>query len=159
MDKISWMAFLFQSLPESILLIWAGLALVGVKPKFNLLLLVGFLHTLIVVGVRMLPIKFGMHMPIAIITWVILLCMCMKLKIRVAVVATLLGTVLLYLFEGVCIPLVLNVMDLSMKEVLASTKLRILAALPQEALLALVVFLCRRFKAALVDSAKGMLDN
>jgi len=153
------LAFLLQGWPEAILMIWAGLLLVGVKPKFKYLLIAGLIDSAIVAWIRTFNMPFGMHIPLAILVGTIVVYFLLKIEFKAALAGVLIGFIFLIVFESIFIPIMLKMFNLTFEQVLANTAIRILIGLPQEIMLALIIFLCLRFNFNLIDTTKGILNR
>lgn len=150
MDKMPWQVILFQGIPEGIVTLYLGLVLVGVRPAVKKICLVGGATGLGVAVVRMFPIFFGFHTLCAFFIAFLLILFVFKVNWRTAFLAVLLGLLALAVVEVVFIPLVCEVMDISISEIMFDPWRRILVPLPHLFLLGVLAFFLARYDLCLI---------
>ena len=160
MEKIPLLALLFHSFPEAVLLGMAGLVLVGVKPKLDKAIYYGILQTIATFFIRQLDLPLGAHTLLLIPCSTIILFKLYDVRIRKALVATLLGLILVIIAESFFVSLILANTSLTLETIMApgNALLRILVATPQMLFLSLAGFIgyrVRRFHLIEYRIARG----
>lgn len=148
MEKIPPLVLLFHSFPEAVLLGLAGLVLVGVKPKFEKAIYYGILQTVVAYFIRQLNVPLGTHTLLLIPCVTFFLSRLNEIRIKKALVAALLGLILVTFAEGFFVSLVLNHTTLTLESIMApeNALLRVLVATPQMLFLGMVAFASYRLR-------------
>ncbi|SHE59825.1 hypothetical protein SAMN02745218_00563 [Desulfofundulus australicus DSM 11792] len=146
MDKMPLIALIFQSIPESILILTLGLTLMGVEIKWQRIIPAAVISSLCSYFVRELPIPYGVHTLIGIIAIAVLVHIFFKTSIPIAICVAMIGIVILATVEMLLCPLLLFLMGKTITEIWESKTLRILLAIPELIVLALITFWCIRKK-------------
>ena len=138
MDTISWKVVILGAMPEAMLILWAGLRLLGIRPNMRRLLLVGILQGISSYYVRKYT-GFGPHTVILFVTMVLYACLIMRVTLPVAMVAVAMAFSVVILVEGIA---VIYVKD-DMRYILSNDWMRILLFLPQEMVLVIIALYCK----------------
>lgn len=155
MDFMPWQAVIFQSIPESIILISLGLGLLGLYPPFKKVALVGVVYSLSSVVIRALPLPFGAHTLILLPWLMILLKFFFKTEWWKAFTAVLLGTIILGLVESISTPFMLALTGYDLKTVMCDPWLRVLFPLPDEILLGILAWIVWKKRLFLFRSGRS----
>jgi len=145
-----WTALIFQSIPEEIILVTLGLALVGEYPRMSLVSVTGTLIAVFSFFFRRLPLDFGVHTLVQIIVFIILLRIITRANFFKGTLAAILGTLALGVIEGISIPIILYITGISFETALHDPWLRVLFPLPDEIILGLVAYFCRKRNFSLI---------
>lgn len=145
MDKMPWQAVLFQSFPESVAIIYLGLVLVGLKPRWYRVVLASMIFTVASYVIRGLPIPFGIHTLLMLPVLVVVIAMVTGVGWKGGAMAAIVGLFGLLVLESFMTPLLLSLVGVSLPEALRSPWLRVLIPAPQTAVLAVIAYLCYRF--------------
>ncbi|MBE3585590.1 MAG: hypothetical protein IMW94_05440 [Thermoanaerobacter sp.] len=146
MDKMPLLALIFQSIPESILILALGLTLMGVEIKWQRIIPAAVISSLCSYFVRELPIPYGVHTLIGIIIISFLVIMFFKTPVPVAISVAMIGIVILITMEILIWPVIILLTGKTVPQIWQSQTLRILLAIPELILLALITFWCIRKK-------------
>ncbi|SHI42564.1 hypothetical protein SAMN02745219_00274 [Desulfofundulus thermosubterraneus DSM 16057] len=149
MDKMPLLALIFQSVPESILILTLGLTLMGVELKWQRIVPAAVLSSLASYFIRELPIPYGVHTLIGIVIITLLVSIFFKTSIPVSISVAMIGIAILATVEMLILPIVIFLMGKTINEIWSSLTLRILLAIPELIVLALIAFLCIRKKVTL----------
>ncbi len=149
MDQMPLLALIFQSIPESIIILTLGLTLMGIELKWQRIIPAAVLSSLCAYYVRELPIPYGVHTLIGIIAVAVLVLIFFKTSIPVAICVAMIGIVIVATVEMLLCPLLLFFTGKTITEIWESKTLRILLAIPELIVLALMTFWCIRKKFSL----------
>jgi len=138
-----YMVFL-QSFPETLILIYIGLALTGAKLPNRNIILIAFFGAFLSYFVRDLSIPPGSNVFIQLPVIVILLFIICKLPLWLSLVSIVLGFLCVSFAEILFIPLVSDITGISIQQALATPLWRILFPLPEFAFLTLVIVYLKR---------------
>lgn len=155
MDKMSLMILIFQSIPESIIIIYLGLASIGVKPGFLMVLPAAALSSLISWLVRALPLPFGLHSIIGLITITFLFLTFFKIKFVKAIIAAMFAFSILLATEAILLPIMLEITDIKGYQTAWGHVYRIFLSLPEQIFLGGIAFLLHKFKISFESLAHG----
>lgn len=151
MDILDINTIIFVSIPEAMMMSVLGLFLIGKKIKFNILFLAGLGQALSSFLVRLLPISFGFHVFIQLITHSLILKIVTGLKYRFTVVAFLFGTIIYLVVESTNLLLISSLTSISVEQIIELPHLRIIAFIPQFTAMLLIYLFCRRFNCKIFD--------
>ncbi|MDQ0286681.1 hypothetical protein J2Z49_001795 [Desulfofundulus luciae] len=149
MDKMPLLALIFQSIPESVIILALGLTLMGIELKWQRIIPAAVLSSLCSYFVRELPIPYGVHTLIGIVVIAVLVIMFFKTPVPVAISVAMIGIVTLITVEILIWPVIILLTGKTMPQIWHSQTLRILLAIPELILLALITFWCIRKKVTL----------
>ncbi|CEP69447.1 Uncharacterized [Moorella glycerini] len=144
MDIMPWTALVFQSIPEEIILVTLGLALVGEYPRMKGIVVVGIIGAVFSFYFRRLSLDFGVHTLALIIALALAIRLILRLNFFKGLIASSLGILALGIVESISIPIVSNLTGISVATALHDPWLRVLFPLPDEIVLGLVAYFCRR---------------
>lgn len=144
MDFMLPIPFLGVSVPESIVLYYMALTLIGLRESPLFLIALSVPTSLFSYAVRSLPLPFGIHTFLQVILMVIFLNLFLRLPWLVAVIVMLLASVILGLTEGISVPLLARLFTLNLEQIISDPLLRIVFTLPHLALLAGLTFISDR---------------
>ncbi|MGM0472457.1 MAG: hypothetical protein ACQEQI_09305, partial [Bacillota bacterium] len=109
---------LFASLPESLLLVYVGLGLWKIETTVQNYILIAVLHTIILVVFRNFFSLYGYHSLILSITLSLLIKFTIQIDWQWALVASLSGFLCLVIGDSLVLPLVVNLLDISVTEII-----------------------------------------
>ena len=155
MDHMPLPALFLQSIPEGVVLISLGLVLVGVRPRPVPVAVVAAAESVALYFIRILPLPFGVHTVVAVALIAVGLRAVAGLAWWRALAASVAGTSLLVVTEGLCLPVVTQLFGVRAETVLATLWLRVVFPLPYEAVLALVGWWCWRRRWSLFPREEG----
>jgi two-component system sensor histidine kinase AgrC len=138
-----YMVFL-QSFPETLILIYIGLALTGAKVSDRKIILIALIGAILSYFVRILPIPPGSNVFIQLPVIVILLFLACKIPLWLSLVSIILGFLCVSFAEILFLPLVSDISGISIQEALATPLWRILFPLPEFSFLTLLIIYLRR---------------
>ncbi len=130
MDKIPFLPFLLQSLPESFTIVTFGLIIIDVKPSLKRVFIAVTLATFFSYEIRSLPIVFGIHSVLQVAFLMMMIILLLKHSLFQAATAVLLGSLALGFLESIMIPLILSLAGITFQDFLASAWLRVVVPLP-----------------------------
>lgn len=139
------------SFPEAILVTALGFMLVGIRPLWRDLLLIGVLQAAVAYIVRGLPVPFGIHSILQIIFFTLNILLITRLPYRIVLLASLLGLIFNCSVETLFLPFMLRITGYSMSDVLAYTSIRISFFLPQALVMLIFIGACKVLKIYLID--------
>ncbi|MFM1651872.1 ATP-binding protein [Brevibacillus sp. B_LB10_24] len=146
MDFMPLIPFLGVSVPESIVLYYLALTLVGKKGSPLFILALSLLTSLFSYFIRSVSMVFGIHSFLQVIGMVMLLNLFFQLSWFTAATVMILASVVLGLAEGVFVPLLAWLFSVNLEEIISNPVLRILFSLPHLLFLLFVTFLVRKQK-------------
>lgn len=146
MDKMPLSAILFQSIPESLILLYLGLASIGIRPVFPKVLLAAVLSSLLSWLVRWLPLPYGIHTVIGIVVITLLILMFFRVELIKAVVGTIFAVTIFVSTEALVLPIMTIIIGVTnYQEIWGRPVLRLVLAVPELLLLgALAYFLVKK---------------
>jgi hypothetical protein len=144
MDILPVKVLLLGAIPEAILIIWAGLSLLGIRPSWRKLVFAGILQGLTAYFIRRYT-DFGVHTVIQFVTIVTYMCILIRVNLPTALIATLASYSVVIITEG-CAYIFF---DVNIAHVLSDEWLRILLFIPHNVILALIGYICTKKKISL----------
>ncbi|HBQ25844.1 MAG TPA: hypothetical protein DD791_05575 [Syntrophomonas sp.] len=151
MYSIPWYIAIFESIPETFLIIFLGTAL------FNIFILrIKIFHASVLSAgasffIRLLPLPFGIHTFIGLIVISCLVWLFGELSWWVAFICTLAGMVCLLVLQSLMIPVMLPVLGLEYSELAKQPWLNVFLFIPQGLLMAVAVLFVKSKKVYLYD--------
>ncbi|KXG75667.1 hypothetical protein [Thermotalea metallivorans] len=139
MDILPINVVILGAIPEAILILWAGLSLLGVRPSWKKLIMVGILQGISAYFIRRYTV-FGWHTVVQLITLVIYTCIFVKVNIPTAAIAALLSFAVITIIEG-CVYIFFPV---DIAQILADEWLRLLFFVPHDLVLGWIGYICRK---------------
>lgn len=141
MDVMPWQVVVFISIPEAFFLNLMGMALVGIRPDLRKLGIVAVVQACASFLIRALPIIYGVHMILQIITTVVLIKLILRYRWIEVIPGVLLGfAIFAGILDQMYIPFILKIIPLEV--ILSNTWMRVLVSLPQQAAMLVIVLLC-----------------
>lgn len=153
MDKMPLLVVLLVSIPEAFLVSWLTLSLWGQKTKFEKLLILAIVQGLIAYFVRKMPIPFGLHLPIMLLAYTLLLMTVYPFFGR-CLLGIFIGVVIAGIVDSLSVPFVLAMFHISLKQYLAFWGFRVIGFLPEAVIFLLLILLVSRTKFNLQNITK-----
>lgn len=150
MDFMPWTALVFQSIPESIVLVVLGLGLLGEYPGIPSIVVIGVIGSVTSYFIRRLPLEFGVHTFLSIIVLAVLMRFILKIAVSKGILAAFLGILAVGIIESVSIPAVSYLTGISFETALHDPWLRVVFPLPDEIILGVAAYFCRRRRFSLI---------
>jgi len=144
MDFMPLIPFLGVSIPESIVIYYMALTLLGLRESPLFLVVLSVPTSLFSYAVLSLPLPFGIHTFLQVILMVILLNLFFSLPWLVAVIIMVFASFILGLTEGISVPLLARLFTINLDQIISDPLLRIVFTLPHLALLAGLTFVAAR---------------
>lgn len=129
--KIPLIQWLLQGIPENLALACLILALAGRKLKLKNVLIIGLLQAVVLYVVRSLPITFGVHTIVAIISLALFLNLTVKEKFSKGLLFSLISYVVLGIFETSFLGISFKLLGLNTGQMPENVLLVSLLGLPQ----------------------------
>lgn len=120
MLRLTGFEFLFRTIPESFVLMFAIFTLSNTKFNLKKYIISSLLLGLCEYGIRMLPINYGVPTILDIFVMIIIMCGINKSDVVLSIKASLMTTIGLFIFEGVNM-LLLNAIFKDKLEIIIST--------------------------------------
>ncbi|QZY54270.1 hypothetical protein [Crassaminicella profunda] len=136
MDIMPIKVMILGSIPEAVLMSWAGLILMGNKPSFRKVVIVGILQGVSVYFIRKY-MGFGVHTFTIILTFTIYTYFFMRVKWGVAIFSVIIPFIIVMMVEGS----LLIFTDMNLVYLWCSDWLRLLYLLPHEIILGFIVYI------------------
>lgn len=118
--NISIVQLIFAVFPESLLLSYVGLGLIGIRKKFETYLKLGAIYTSAFAVVRLVLNYHRLHSLILCLALIIIFKMCLDLEYSLAIIAALLGMIILILGDVVVGVILVNYFNLNLTEYINS---------------------------------------
>lgn len=130
MLRLTTFEFVVRTIPESFVLMLAMYALSNIKFEIKKYIISSLLLATYVYCGRMLPINYGVHTILDIFVMIILICSINKADIILAIKASLITTMVLYIFEGVDVLLFSLIFKDKLEEIMLNSTLKTICGLP-----------------------------
>jgi signal transduction histidine kinase len=130
MDSMPLIPFLGVSIPESLIIYYMALTIVGKKESRLFVITLSLLTSLFSYIVRSIPMVFGIHSVLQIIMMIVFLILFLRLPWRPAVAAIIITSMVLGLAEGIFVPFLAWVFSFNLEQIISDPSLRILFTLP-----------------------------
>ncbi|MCK8816650.1 hypothetical protein MWH28_04600 [Natroniella sulfidigena] len=115
--EVSLLRIILAGFPESLLLAYVSLGLVGVKTELKDYLKIGIVHTSGAIIIRGVLQLYGLHSLLLILLLVILLKLIVRLDLKLAVIGVLLAFIILFMIEAVVISILINYFEVDIAEI------------------------------------------
>ena len=157
-EKIPFIALLFHSFPEAMILGSAGLIFLGVKPTWGKVVIYGIASAFGAYVLRQFGLQFAFLLMSLSTFNILILLLLFRLSLRKAIAAIVLATFLLLVFEGIALTVILQNTPLTSEMIIApeNAVLRVLVALPQMLLLATSAYIAYRLRGLHLDSHSSL---
>lgn len=132
MDLMPLSALILQSIPETIIVLIAGLALSGLEIKKNTkkLIAIGILNGLSSYFIRSLPIPFGVHTLLHLPLLMVLLKYFLNISFKQGILVIMLGSLVQIIIEIIYVPVAALLLNMPISEIIKDPILRILVPWP-----------------------------
>ena len=151
MDTMTLFSLLMVSFPEAILVAILGFLLVGLRPWWRDLLIIGVLQAGFSYIIRLLPVPFGLHSILEIFLYILNIRLVTHLPYKIILLISLLGLIFYGSVETVTIPFMLHITGFSLLDVLNHTYIRIFFFLPQALIMMIFIAACKFFNISLIS--------
>jgi len=151
---MNFFSLLFISFPEAILVTALGFLLIGIRPWWRDLFVIGVIQACFSYIVRLSPVSFGFHSILEIFLFTLNIRLVTRLPYRIVLLVSLLGLIFYGSVETVVAPLMLYVTGYSVSDILNYTFIRILFFLPQAMIMLIFIASCKIFNISLISYSK-----
>lgn len=141
MDKIPLVAVIFNSIPESIILLCFGIAIVGEHINFKKIFIAAVISAFAMMFVRWCVPYFGLHSIIGILFLFILFWKLLGLKAWKAIISSLLSLTVIILLDDFILFAVLKLKHITVTEFLQDNFKRIIYTYPSLAIFGLITWI------------------
>lgn len=145
MESLSPIVLLLVSVPEASLVALLGLSILDIRPSKTQVLLIGLIQAIISGFIHFLPIPFGFHSLLQLVTFPVVIYYVVTISLKTSFLVALIGFIIFGLVEGMVAPMLFAVTGLSMAEVSSSSWLPLVFFAPEAVILVLLMLLVRRF--------------
>ncbi|WP_180277925.1 hypothetical protein [Clostridium sp. LS] len=130
-------------IPESLFFVWAFYALSQTKMKIKRYLLSAIIGVVVICGVKLLPIDFGVHTLISMTGYIITNVLINKISIVKSIIVTLGVTIIEFICEIMDLFIIQNILHGNTEYIFSDSKLKILYGAPSFIFFILFVFVLR----------------
>ncbi len=155
MNTLTFVSLLMVTFPEAILVAALGFLLVGLKPWWCDLIIIGALQMGFDYIIRLLPVPFGFHSIIGIILFILNIRLVTRLPYKIVILASLFGLIFYGSVETVAIQFMLQIEGFSLTEVWDYSLIRILYFLPQALVMLIFILACKFFNISLIGYSQN----
>ncbi len=155
MNTLTLVSLLMVTFPEAVLVAALGFLLVGLKPWWSDLIIIGILQVGFDYIIRLLPVPFGLHSILGIILFVINIRLVTRLPYKIVILASLFGLIFYGSVETVAIQFMLQIEGFSLAEVWNYSFIRILYFLPQALVMLIFIVACKFFNISLIGYSQN----
>jgi hypothetical protein len=150
MDVMPWQVVVFISIPEAFLIMLMGLALTGLRPDLKRLAIAAVIQAVGSFFIRQLNFPYGVHILIQLVTMVVIAKYCLRYRWPVVMPGILLGAAIFTgILDQLYLPLLLNIVPLEV--ILSNTWIRVLAAMPEQAVMLIFILICYKYSLKVFD--------
>ena len=150
--KIPFIQWLIQGIPECLAIATMVLALAGHKLKFNKILIIGLSLAVFLYTIRLLPLSFGVHTILAILSLAILVNLNIKSKFSLSLLISLVAYINLAIVETILTWSILTVMGMSFEQALDDMMIRIVISLPQVFVIFLTAVVISKYRNKIIKT-------
>lgn len=151
MNKWSYYLILFQSLPETAILISLGLVLIGLKPKLKNVFIIALITSIAAYFIRALPLTPGIHIFIQLPVLIFSTAYFCRLPLKYCVLASFLGIISITIVEISFNTIICQITGITLKQALAEPFTRLLFPLPEFIFLTFLILIFARKKITLFN--------
>lgn len=155
MHPIPWYVMLFQSIPESFLILILGFALFNLEIEYKNALLISLISAVGSYFVRKLPLIFGVHTLLGIGILVIIAIAITKIKPFQVLVSILAGLVTIALTESILMSTYFNVIGVTLQCFISKPWLHILFFLPEAIIISILYIIVKKYRLYIFDLRAG----
>jgi len=130
MLKLTTFDFVIRGIPESFIFILAIYALSNTKLNVKRYVISSLLLSACEYSVRLSPINYGVHTILDIFITIIIVCSINKIDIILTIKASLITTIVLYIFEGLNVLLLSLIFKDKLEEIMLVTILKEICGMP-----------------------------
>lgn len=130
MLRLTAFEFVARVIPEGFVIMLAMIALSNIKLNVKKYIISSLLLAIYIYVGRMLPINYGIHTILDIFVMIIIICSINKADIILAIKASLITTIVLYIFEGLNVLLLSFIFKDNLEEIMSITTLKVICGLP-----------------------------
>jgi len=141
MLRLTAFEFIVRVIPESFVLMLAMYAVSNTKFNAKKYIISSLLLATGEYSVRMLPISYGVHTILNIIIMIILICSINKIDIILAIKASLITTIALYIFEGLNVLILGLIFANRLEAIFLNSTLKTICGLPSLICLAIITII------------------
>lgn len=150
MDNMPFSSLLFNSFPESIIIVILGLQLMGQELNALKIIIISIISAVSAFFVRSLPLPYGVHTIMGVLILTLLLFWIHRIECKVAFASALLAISCLITTQLTISSLFLKISGLTIKEILSNNILRILVPLPELLVLGVTAFILVKYNISFV---------
>lgn len=151
MDRMPLIGVLFVSVPEEIMLSALGLALVGIRLNWRLLVMAGAIEAALSYLVRLAPMPFGVHTLVQVVLFALVLTAITRHSYKITFIAMLISTAIYGAVEGTTITFILHATGLGLQDVWTNPWTRVAFFVPQGLITLAILVVCRLRNFKLLD--------
>lgn len=151
MDTMTFLSLLMVSFPEAILVATLGFLLVGLRPRWRDLFIIGALQAVFAYIIRLSPVPFGLHSILEIFFFILNIRLVTRLPYRMVILVSLLGLIFYGSVETVAIQFMLHIKGFSLIDVWNNTFITIFCFLPQALVMLIFIVACKIFNISLIS--------
>lgn len=159
MGGLPFYLVLLQSFPETVILIYLGLGVTGLKLDWRRILLVSLLIALSSYIIHMTPLPAGINILIQLLLLVGLLSILGRLSFAHASLVGVLGLVVLSFFEITVIALITAITGIPITQVMNDPWMRLFFPLPEFAVLGLIAFLLNKYRERVIAWSRNQYPH
>lgn len=142
MLKLTAFEFIFRTLPEAFIFIFASYVLANYKINIKKYILSSILVSISIYLIRMFPINYGVHTILNIIIQTVILFGINKIDIIPAIKSAILTTICLFILEFLNMLLLSFIFKERLNEILLNPNLKVIFGLPSIITLFIIVLYC-----------------
>lgn len=160
MPEIDFTVVIFNSFPEAMVLAWLSLSLLGIRPRFRQILLIGCLQTIFVMVLyfvigNLISIPFGVHTVIQLICFAVIMHGVMRIPYNSSYLAGMLGSSIYCCIDSWVTPVYIFITGYSLTVFINDWWLRMPYFILQMLITILVIYLIRKFSLWLPDGVEA----
>lgn len=159
MHAIPWYIALLISVPQTILIIELGFRLFNIKPKFKAILLLAIIIAGLCYLLRQIDIPFALNTLILIASLSLLTSIIGRIKLRYCFISVVLGVIIYGVIESVLLPIIMQVLAISINELIINPWLNLLAFIPVVIIAIILLSIIIKKKLVLYDFGSGKYET
>lgn len=154
MDTLTLFSLSMVSFPEAILVATLGFLLVGLRPRWRDLPIIGALQVGFAYVIRLSPVPFGLHSILETFLFILNIRLVTRLPYRIVMLASLFGLIFYGSVETVAIQFMLHIKGFSLTDVWNNNFIRFFFFLPQALIMLIFIAACKIFNISLIGYAE-----
>lgn len=151
LNKIPWYVALFQSLPESFLILKLGLILLRIDVKVKDALIISAIAAAFSYFIRLYFMTFGMHTFYTLILLMVLVTLIGEIRMINAAIGIFIGVLIVGVLQSISVPLLLSLMGISISELGIFPILNIILFIPSGLIMGLTYLIVSKKNFYLID--------